>query len=92
MAETTYRSPERVDRLSAGTVQKELEKLLDEGVTEIVFDMTDLKYISSAGLRVLLSAQQRIGDNGSFYLANVSGEVKELLDVTGFSSFMKVKT
>lgn len=91
MAETIYRAPERVDRLNASAVQKELDKLLNDGANELVFDMTDLKYISSAGLRVLLAAQQRIGDNGSFHLANVPREVKELLDVTGFSAFMKVK-
>ena len=91
MAQTVYMAPERIDRGSSGKVQEELEKLLDSGVTDLVFDMAELQYISSAGLRVLLATQQRLGDTGSFVLTNVPSAVKEILDVTGFSSFMIMK-
>lgn len=91
MAETIYMAPERVDRYSASTVQEELDKLLDEGAKELVFDMANLTYISSAGLRVLLAVQQRIGSEGSFVLANVSDSVKDVLNVTGFAGFMTIR-
>ena len=91
MAQTVYMAPERVDRLSSSSVQKELDKLLDEGVTDLVFDMTNLKYISSAGLRVLLATQQRLSGKGSITLSNIPKSVKELLDVTGFSGFIKTQ-
>lgn len=91
MAETIYMAPERVDRYSASTVQEELDKLLDEGVKDLVFDMANLTYISSAGLRVLLATQQRIGSEGSFVLTNVSDSVKDVLNVTGFAGFMTIR-
>ena len=91
MAETVYMAPERVDRFTSSQVQEELDKLLDEGATDLVFDMKNLTYISSAGLRVLLAIQQRIGSNGSLVLANVSEAVKDVLNVTGFSGFMTIR-
>lgn len=91
MAETIFIAPERIDRLSSGKVQEELDALLDGGVTDLVVDMKDLKYLSSAGLRVLLGVQKRIGKDGTFILANVPGSIRELLDVTGLSAFMKMR-
>lgn len=92
MSETVYKAPERVDRYSSSDVQKDLDKLIDEGTTDLVFEMTELKYISSAGLRVLLAVKQRLEDKGgSFALMNVSKSVKDLLDVTGFSGFMEIR-
>ncbi len=91
MDKTVYMAPERVDRSSAVTVQEELDKLIEDGALNIVFDMTNLQYISSAGLRVLLATQQRLQEEGSFILTNVPSAVKEILDVTGFSSFLLVK-
>ena len=91
MAETVYMAPERVDRYSASQVQEELDKLMDGGAKELVFDMADMKYISSAGLRVLLATQQRLGSDGSLVLANVPEVVMEVLRSTGFESFMKIR-
>lgn len=72
----------RVDTLTA----PELEGALAlDGVTELVFDLMELEYISSAGLRVLLSAQKTMNKQGSMTVLNPKPAVKEVFDITGFS-------
>ena len=72
----------RVDTLTA----PELEAALAlDGVTELVFDLVELEYISSAGLRVLLSAQKAMNKQGSMTVLNPKPAVKEVFDITGFS-------
>lgn len=80
-------------RLDTNTAP-ELSELLDEnldGVTELVLDFGDLDYISSAGLRVLLSAQKRMRKQGSMKLVNVSEVVNEIFDVTGFTEILTIE-
>ena len=76
------------------TTSPQLETLLaDEldGVTELVFDFAQLDYLSSAGLRVLLSAQKKMNSQGSMKLRNVNPTVKEVFDITGFADFLTVE-
>ena len=79
----------RLDAASAPELSKELTTALD-GVTDLTFDFVDLKYIASAGLRVLLVAQKRMNKQGSMKLINVSEAVMEVLDMTGFSNLMTI--
>lgn len=75
------------DRLDT-TTAPELDKLLPEapdGAKELVFDLTDLAYISSAGLRVLLKAQKAMSAQGSMKLLGVGEGIMEIFDVTGFT-------
>ena len=68
------------------TTAPELESFLVsnyEGVTSLIFDCEKLSYISSAGLRVLLTAHKRM--KGAMKLINVSELVMEVLEMTGFS-------
>ena len=72
----------RLDTITA----PELETFLGEnykGTDTIIFDCVELAYISSAGLRVLLTAHKKM--NGAIKLINVSELVMEVLDVTGFA-------
>ncbi|MCR5733935.1 MAG: STAS domain-containing protein [Lachnospiraceae bacterium] len=63
-----------------------------EGITELIFDIKDLQYISSAGLRVLLATQKSMNNSaGRLIIRNVSEEVKEIFDVTGFSSILTIE-
>jgi len=55
-----------------------------DGVSELVFDLAGVDYISSAGLRVLLSAQKKMTGK-SMAIANARPAVKEVFDITGFS-------
>jgi anti-sigma B factor antagonist len=77
-------------RLDASTANKLEEKLLasiDEGERRLALDCSQLDYISSAGLRVLLLAVKRVkGVNGKIVLCALKDQIKEVFDIAGFSS------
>lgn len=64
---------------------------MPEDVAELVLDMERLLYITSAGLRVLLSAQKRMSRSGTMLVTNVSRDVLDIFDMTGFSDILTVK-
>ena len=72
----------------------ELEKVVKEeltGVTDLVFDLSALEYISSAGLRVLLSAQKIMNAQGSMKVTGVNELVQEVFDITGFTDILTIE-
>ncbi len=80
------------DRLDISTAP-ELEKVLDENladVTDLTLDFEKLEYISSAGLRVLLSAYMTMSDKGTMKIVNVSDMVKEVFDLTGYTDTLPI--
>ena len=80
----------RLDTTTAPQLEAELKNSLD-GVTELVFDLGALEYISSAGLRVLLSAYKTMRGKGSMKITNANELVKEVFEVTGFSDFLPIE-
>ncbi len=80
----------RLDTTTAPQLEEELKKDLD-GLTELVLDFQELEYISSAGLRVLLSAQKIMNRQGSMKLVHVNDVVQEIFEVTGFSDILTVE-
>lgn len=84
----SYKAPEKVDARNSKKVEQDLLALIEKGEQEIVFDMEGMKYISSAGLRVLLNAQKKLLPSGNIYITNVPPAVTEILDITGFSSMI----
>ncbi len=80
----------RLDTVTAPNLETELKSALD-GVDELIFDLDKLQYISSAGLRVLLSAQKIMNRQGSMIVKNASEDVKEIFDVTGFSDILTIE-
>ncbi len=80
----------RLDTTTAPQLESELKSFLDS-ITELVFDFEKLEYISSAGLRVLLSAQKVMAKQGSMKLIHVSDEVNEIFEVTGFSDILTIE-
>lgn len=80
----------RLDTTTAPELEGELKTGLD-GVTEFVLDFANLEYISSAGLRVVLSAQKQMNKQGSMKVINVGPEIKEIFDVTGFSDILTIE-
>ena len=80
----------RLDTVTAPELEGELTASLD-GTEELVLDMKDLEYISSAGLRVLLSAQKNMSGKGSMKLINVNETVMEILEVTGFTDILTIE-
>lgn len=80
----------RLDTSTAPLLENELNDSLD-GVTELVLDLEKLEYISSAGLRVFLSAQKIMNKQGEMRLTGVTGPVREVFDITGFSDILTIK-
>ena len=76
------------------TTAPELEGSLKGDIgtlTELVFDFKDLEYISSAGLRVLLSCQKTMNKQGSMKITNVNETIKDIFEVTGFSDILTIE-
>ena len=80
----------RLDTTTAPQFEKELKESLD-GVTALTIDMTALEYISSAGLRVLLSAQKTMNKQGQMKLTHVNETILEIFEVTGFSDILTIE-
>lgn len=80
----------RLDTTTAPQLEEELKNSL-EGVTDLVIDLGKLEYISSAGLRVLLSAFKTMRSKGKMKVTNANELVKEVFDVTGFSDFLPIE-
>ena len=77
-------------RLDTNTSPELEGELKLDGVTEIVFDFASLEYISSAGLRVLLSTQKRMNAQGSMTVTNVNATIMEIFEVTGFNDILTI--
>ncbi len=80
----------RLDTTSAPQLEGELKGAL-EGVTSLVLDLEGLEYISSAGLRVLLSAQKLMNKQGEMTITHVNDVIMEIFDVTGFTDILTIK-
>ena len=80
----------RIDTTTAPQLEKEIKESVN-GVTELVLDMKELDYISSSGLRVLLSAKKIMSKQGKMTLLNVNETVMEIFEVTGFSEILTIE-
>ncbi|MCI2048990.1 MAG: STAS domain-containing protein [Lachnospiraceae bacterium] len=80
----------RLDTTTAPELDTHLASALD-GVKDLVFDFSDLEYISSAGLRVLLATVKRMNKQGTMVVKNANEIVKEVFDVTGFMDILNVQ-
>ncbi|MBQ3406737.1 MAG: STAS domain-containing protein [Lachnospiraceae bacterium] len=81
----------RLDTPAAPGAQKEIMGALQD-VTELVYDLENLEYISSAGLRILISSLKEMkAKDGSMTLINVSEGVREILDLTGFGLILDIQ-
>ena len=78
-------------RLDTTTAPQLEAELLLAGITELVLDFSELEYISSAGLRVLLSAQKVMSKQGAMILRGVNEEIMEVFEITGFSDILTIE-
>jgi anti-sigma B factor antagonist len=82
----------RLDTTTAPQLEKELADQF-EGTEKLVLDFENLQYISSAGLRVLLSTQKKINAQGaSMVIRNANDMIMDVLDVTGFLDILTVES
>lgn len=80
----------RVDTATAEQFEKEIKADLD-GVTELTLDFSQLNYISSAGLRVLLTLHKLMVAQGSMKIISVNDIVSDIFEVTGFSEILTIE-
>ena len=87
---TLFKLEGRLDTVTA----PELENAINnegEALRNLVLDFGSINYISSAGLRVLLDAQKKMNVQGSMELINVSEDVMDILEMTGFADILVIK-
>ena len=87
-SELTIKLEGRLDTITSSGLEKELGDLNE--INSIVFDFKNLDYISSAGLRVLLSCQKKMKILGTMVIKNVKSEIKDVFDMTGFSDILTI--
>ena len=80
----------RLDTTTAPTLEKTIDEIID-GIKELILDMNQLTYVSSAGLRVLLSTQKKMNKIGMMKLIGVCEEVMEVFEMTGFSDILNIE-
>ena len=80
----------RLDTTTAPQLDEVVKNDLN-GITSLVFDLNNLEYISSAGLRVLLAAQKVMNKQGSMVVRNVKDDIMEVFDITGFADILTVE-
>ena len=80
----------RLDTTTAPELDEALKSSI-EGIKELTIDFSELEYISSAGLRVLLSAQKIMNTQGSMVVKGSSEVVLEVFEVTGFSDILTIE-
>ncbi len=79
----------RLDTTTAPILEAELASSLDP-VSELILDFTELEYLSSAGLRVLLATQKQMNEKGSMVVRNVNDSIMEVFEITGFLSILTI--
>lgn len=80
----------RLDTNTAPMLEAEVNSSLDN-ITDLVLDFAGLEYISSAGLRVILSAQKVMNSKGKMVIKNVCEDIMEVFDITGFSDILTIE-
>ena len=80
----------RLDTQTAPELENELDAVLSD-LKELTFDMTNLEYVSSAGLRVILKAQKAMNAQGSMKLTGVNDSIMEVFDITGFLDILTIE-
>lgn len=88
---TTIALSGRLDTVTCVQLSDELAEIFETGAVNLVFDFTALEYISSAGLRVLLTAQKKVNALGTkMEIRGTNETVKEIFDITGFSGIINI--
>ena len=79
----------RIDTKTAPELEKTLQDVLD-GIKELVFDFAKVSYISSAGLRVLMMAQNQMNQQGTMTILHANDDLKEIFEATGFTEILTI--
>ena len=80
----------RLDTTTAPELEGALKDLMN-GCTNLEFDFSELEYVSSAGLRVLLAAQKTMNKQGDMVIRNVDASIMEVFEITGFVDILTIE-
>ncbi|MBR4026741.1 MAG: STAS domain-containing protein [Lachnospiraceae bacterium] len=80
----------RLDTITAPKLEAEVKSVIN-GIEKLIFDFTELEYISSAGLRVLLGAQKIMNKQGDMVVKNVNETINEVFEITGFCDILTIE-
>lgn len=80
----------RLDTATSPQLEAELKESLS-GTEKLVLDFAELEYLSSAGLRVILSAQKTMNKQGSMVVKNINETIAEIFEVTGFCDILTIE-
>ena len=80
----------RLDTTTAPELEAALKDAMD-GCNDLAFDFTNLEYVSSAGLRVLLATQKVMNKQGNMVIRNVSSSIMEVFEITGFVDILTIE-
>ena len=80
----------RLDTVAAPELEEQIEPAL-EGVEKLLMDLESLEYISSAGLRVMLTTMQTMEEQGEMIVRNVGPDVMEVFKLTGFAGILNIE-
>lgn len=80
----------RLDTTTAPILEAELDSSLDP-LSKLILDFTELEYLSSAGLRVLLATQKKMNNKGGMVVRNVNDSIMEVFEITGFLNILTVE-
>ena len=85
----TFQVSGRLDTTTSPQLETAVNEVIEE-VRDLILDFEKLEYISSAGLRLLLSTQKKLKGSSRMTLINVSSDIMEVFDLTGFSDLLKI--
>ncbi|MCR5737656.1 MAG: STAS domain-containing protein [Eubacterium sp.] len=80
----------RLDTVTSPQLESEVGADLDN-VKNLVWDLQDLEYISSSGLRILLAVQKRMNKQGSMKMIHVNETIMDIFDITGFTGILTIE-
>ena len=83
----TVRLTGRLDTITAPQLEAEL-RMIDPQISELVFDLEELVYLSSSGLRVIVTVQKKLAGYGKMIIRNARGPVMEVFEITGFTEVL----
>lgn len=88
-AKNTLELAGRLDTTTAPQLETEVNSI-GEDVSELELNLKELDYLSSAGLRVVLSAQKKMAKQGKMIVTNVNESIMEVFEITGFADILTI--
>ena len=80
----------RLDATVAPQLHEEMAKMQGGDIKKVTFNVKDLEYIASAGLRVIIFAKQKLGADTEIFMKDVNEDVKQVIEMTGCDNFVTI--